>query len=571
MQTSLYTCKGNVYALFGITVLLLISGCGTTSSTVSKCSLAEEMVTQTKQQAEAGGADAQFRVAGWYRSGHCLPHDFPEAMAWYHRSAEQGHLDAQLTLSEAYLGEGYLGYGRVHKDEKEAEKWLIKAAEQGDSKIQMRLAYFYRNQRKDIDTAVIWYRKAAEQGEVEAQRALGSIYLNGEGVTKDLDEAGKWYDLAAKQNDIRSQRQLQIIKEQNPEWLFVEKLRRAEQERRRAVAQAHAQKAKTRFGSVSISVIEVDESKQYRAEVRKKLGSWPELKSVAPSSSGASSSGEVLGGALYTVLYTGPAAPFALAGIGVYLVVDSTYKGLKKTVKTRKEKAEVRPAIKTLTRTLAQANPEKDLMAELQATAARRQAPSLPVTDSGNAASNASHQLVVQLEQLQIVQSPNSRHYGHLWAATEVKLTSRRGVDAPVEKRICYISPPFSFVGVATNSTLEFQERISNAYQNLSSQILSEVLGLAPDADIPSPSRETVKWCESAIVSIKVAGGYYTGEMKDGKRHGSGEMRYAKGNWLTIYRGNFVNDKEHGEGRCKLARGDWMRCTYSNGSRVATY
>ena len=553
--------KANVlFASFIVSGLLLLSGCGTTGSpslisTISQCSLTEEEISHIKQQAEAGDAEAQFRVAGWFQKGHCLPKDYSEAMDWYRRAADQGHPEAQYKLARMYLND---------KDVKKAEEWYLKAAVQGYRPAQYDIAYKYLHGSelpKDVNKAEQWYRRAAEQGHAFSARTLGDIYYLGKYKPKDLDKAEKWYRLAAEHGDTYSRRHIDDIARKTEQRKSKEK----ELELQRREAQEYAQKATARFGSVSISVIEEAQSKLARAEIRKKLGSLPE----SPKQTEQFTEGDLVEGTLYMAPYFGPFAPIAVLFLAIGDQVDQSIKEWKSV--SFEDKAKIKSAIVALTETFAQANPEKDLMAELQATAVRQQAPSLLGIDSGDVASDAPYQLVVQLEQLQIVQSPNSRHYGHLWAATAVELTSRKGVDAAVEKRICYMSPPFSFVGVATNSTLEFQERISNAYQNLSSQILSEVLGLAPDADIPSPSRETVKWCESAIVSIKVAGGYYTGEMKDGKRHGSGEMRYAKGNWLTIYRGNFVNDKEHGEGRCKLARGDWMRCTYSNGSRVATY
>ena len=537
--------------------VILLSGCETTGSpslisTISQCSLTEEEISHIKQQAEAGDAEAQFRVAGWFQKGHCLPKDYSEAMDWYRRAADQGHPEAQYKLARMYLND---------KDVKKAEEWYLKAAVQGYRPAQYDIAYKYLHGSelpKDVNKAEQWYRRAAEQGHAFSARTLGDIYYLGKYKPKDLDKAEKWYRLAAEHGDTYSRRHIDDIARKTEQRKSKEK----ELELQRREAQEYAQKATARFGSVSISVIEEAQSKLARAEIRKKLGSLPE----SPKQTEQFTEGDLVEGTLYMAPYFGPFAPIAVLFLAIGDQVDQSIKEWKSV--SFEDKAKIKSAIVALTETFAQANPEKDLMAELQATAVRQQAPSLLGIDSGDVASDAPYQLVVQLEQLQIVQSPNSRHYGHLWAATAVELTSRKGVDAAVEKRICYMSPPFSFVGVATNSTLEFQERISNAYQNLSSQILSDVLGLAPDPDVPSPSRETLKWCETEIVSIKVAGGYYTGEMKDGKRHGYGEMRYAKGDWFTIYRGNFVNDKEHGEGRCRFRSGGWSTCTFVNGNRI---
>lgn len=74
-----------------------------------------------------------------------MPHDLSEAMAWYHRSAEQGYLKAQIALSDAYFDEMHRDFKGVPKDKKKAEKWLTKAAEQGDVGSQRRLASRYRH------------------------------------------------------------------------------------------------------------------------------------------------------------------------------------------------------------------------------------------------------------------------------------------------------------------------------------------------------------------------------------------------------------------------------------------
>ena len=58
--------------------------------------------------AEAGDADAQYRLGVMYEFGLEVPQDEAEAVAWYRLAAEQGHATAQYDLGFSYangLGE----------------------------------------------------------------------------------------------------------------------------------------------------------------------------------------------------------------------------------------------------------------------------------------------------------------------------------------------------------------------------------------------------------------------------------------------------------------------------------
>jgi TPR repeat protein len=56
---------------------------------------------------------------------------------------------------------------------------------------------------KDQAEAVRWFLRAAEQGLAEAQNNLGWVYANGFGVPKDKAEAARWYRKAAEQGERR--------------------------------------------------------------------------------------------------------------------------------------------------------------------------------------------------------------------------------------------------------------------------------------------------------------------------------------------------------------------------------
>jgi TPR repeat protein len=93
----------------------------------------------------------------------------------------------------------YNGDG-VSKDYPEALKWSRKAADQGEAADQTRLGQMYENGQgvpQDDAEAVKWYRKAADQNFARAQANLGVAYAVGQGVPRDYVQAYLWLSLAA--------------------------------------------------------------------------------------------------------------------------------------------------------------------------------------------------------------------------------------------------------------------------------------------------------------------------------------------------------------------------------------
>ena len=113
--------------------------------------------------------------------------------------AKQGHAEAQFKVGEMYRE-------RVPKNDKEAAKWMRKAAEQGNSSAQKDLSVMYSTGAGvplDYVEVVKWMRKAAEQGHTGAQYNLGRFHYYGSyGVPKDEVEGYAWL-LLAKANGIK--------------------------------------------------------------------------------------------------------------------------------------------------------------------------------------------------------------------------------------------------------------------------------------------------------------------------------------------------------------------------------
>ncbi len=118
-----------------------------------------------------------------------------EAVAGYHKRAEQGDASAQNSLGEMYKN----GQG-VSQDYKKAVAWYRKAAEQGDANAQNNLGVMYKNGYgvpQDYKEAIAWYRRAAEQANASAQNDLGGMYKNGQGVPPSRVVAYALYNLSA--------------------------------------------------------------------------------------------------------------------------------------------------------------------------------------------------------------------------------------------------------------------------------------------------------------------------------------------------------------------------------------
>ena len=119
--------------------------------------------------------------------GRGVARDDAEAFRWYLKAADQNHPAAQYNLGVIYDS----GIG-VPQDYTQAVHWYRKAAEQGDAGAQFNLGVMYASGAgvsRDDTQAVHWYRKAAEQGHAGGQFNLGSMYANNTGVSQDYAQA----------------------------------------------------------------------------------------------------------------------------------------------------------------------------------------------------------------------------------------------------------------------------------------------------------------------------------------------------------------------------------------------
>ena len=143
-----------------------------------------------RTRADAGDAMAQFYMATLYDPripSVSFQKDAAAAVAWYRKSADQGHEMAEFNLANFYeWGEG------VGQDDAQAALWYQKSADQGFAAAQYqlgRLYYLGHGVAKDDAEAARWYWKAADQGDYNAENELGTLYASGDGVPLDFKQA----------------------------------------------------------------------------------------------------------------------------------------------------------------------------------------------------------------------------------------------------------------------------------------------------------------------------------------------------------------------------------------------
>lgn len=107
--------------------------------------------------------------------------------------SKQGDPKAQTELGKRYLDQ---------KNYSEAMAWFHKAADQGDASAQFNLALGYesgKGVKQSFADAIKWRRKAAESGHLIAQFLLGASYFQGQGVEQNDVAAEEWFRKAADQ------------------------------------------------------------------------------------------------------------------------------------------------------------------------------------------------------------------------------------------------------------------------------------------------------------------------------------------------------------------------------------
>ncbi|MDG2125438.1 MAG: tetratricopeptide repeat protein [Verrucomicrobiales bacterium] len=202
--------------------------------------------------AEGGDADAQFAMGYVSFAGVGVEKSPGKAIQWYRKAAEQGHIAAQVNLAnvlfqdEATQAEGVVwlkqaankgsnrarvvlaessvtGKWGVEKDWKEAERYLVAAAESGEmAGAGMQLAQLYDSESEGWEMqsgkSLEWLNRLVGMGETPAMVRLGDKYYTGTGVEKSTAKGKGLYEKAAAKGDANGYLRLAGVAELAKRW-----------------------------------------------------------------------------------------------------------------------------------------------------------------------------------------------------------------------------------------------------------------------------------------------------------------------------------------------------------------
>lgn len=162
------------------------------------CVIAEirELPWWCRLRAELGSAEMQYKMGNICADGDA--EEQKDADGWFRKAAENGSVKAQYALAMRT------------RSEEERIVLLKKAAGNGSSEAQYELGAIYFRIGHYAE-AVECYRKAADGGLPKARHALAGCLLRGCGVARDRDKAKELYRQAAEQGYGPSEAQLEEL------------------------------------------------------------------------------------------------------------------------------------------------------------------------------------------------------------------------------------------------------------------------------------------------------------------------------------------------------------------------
>lgn len=170
--------------------------------------------------AEAGLAISQSHVGNHFYKVR----NYPRALSWFRRAAEQGDRDAECNLGIMH----FYGHGVLANPE-EGEKWILKAVDRGDITAASMMGIICAHQERyseameycrkavddriaeyhigcfyryglgilpDYSAAMEWFERSAQKEHSLAEFAIAQMFYEGHGVKRDLEKVKEWFSRA---------------------------------------------------------------------------------------------------------------------------------------------------------------------------------------------------------------------------------------------------------------------------------------------------------------------------------------------------------------------------------------
>jgi len=137
----------------------------------------EEAARKLSPLADAGNAEAQYRLGMMYFTGRGVKENEKRSYDLLLRSASQGHVPAMLQLANV------LTFGQqiptiIAEPDQEAAKWYFQAASKGNAEAQYSLGVLFQTgkgvERNDKE-ALYWMNEAARNGHEAAQTYIKAV------------------------------------------------------------------------------------------------------------------------------------------------------------------------------------------------------------------------------------------------------------------------------------------------------------------------------------------------------------------------------------------------------------
>lgn len=209
----------------------------------------DQAIDLWRRAAQQGHPLAMYNLALHYRDGVGVPRDVGQAAELFAKSAESGLVSAMVEHGlELKTGRGQ-PFSRANP--RRAVEWLQRAADAGSLRAKYELGRIYyrgaycdcdesiqntNNVGRDSELALLWFSRAAEEGDTDAQVRVAQIMESGNGLpTQQPEIAERYWRLAARSGNAFAQVEfanrlhsgLLLVKEEYGENEVINLLKRA--------------------------------------------------------------------------------------------------------------------------------------------------------------------------------------------------------------------------------------------------------------------------------------------------------------------------------------------------------